>query len=439
MTSKLRKRVEQAAVLLLAAALSAAAVPSALRSAQAAPMSEGVVCDTDPHQTFSLTAGSGYITEPDGNSIYMWSYHDTGESFQLPGPVLCVTAGQAVTVILRNELPEPTSIVFLGQNNVRANGAPAQPQFTGGSLTSLVQGAEPGGSITYTFTPTKPGTFLYQSGTNANVQNQMGLYGAMIVRPAGRPDQVNDRADSKFAYSASSQNDNKEYVYLLSEVDPNLHLAVERGQPVNWNNYRARYFLINGRSMPDTIAPNRAPWLPNQPYGSLVHIKPYDAQANPDPAVIRYLNAGTVNYPFHPHGSDERVINKDGRPLQGPAGQDLSYSKFLLDIAPGQTLDVLMTWRDAESWNAVDNPIPVQVPPLQDQFIGPGPDTWFSESPYLGATGPLPPGFTQNGQCGEYYHIAHNHALQYATNFGASFGGQMTLFRIDPPAGCPAP
>ena len=42
----------------------------------------------------------------------------------------------------------------------------------------------------------------------------------------------------------------------------------------------------------------------------------------------------------------------------------------------------------------------------------------------------------QNNQCGEYYHIAHSHALYQATNYGASFGGMMTLIRIDPPGGC---
>ena len=79
--------------------------------------------------------------------------------------------------------------------------------------------------------------------------------------------------------------------------------------------------MINGRSMPDTLAPNHASWLPRQPYGALVHIKPYDASSNPLPAAIRYLNAGTVNYPFHPHGSDERVVNSDGRALEGPRGR----------------------------------------------------------------------------------------------------------------------
>jgi FtsP/CotA-like multicopper oxidase with cupredoxin domain len=345
--------------------------------------------------------------------------------------MLCVTSGEHVRVILHNTLTEPTSIVFPGQTGVTADGNPAQPQLTDtGSLTSMVQpaGADDG-SVTYEFTAGSPGTYLYESGTDVDKQVQMGLYGALIVRPAGHPDRVNDRADSAF-------NTDHEYVFLLSEVDPDLHLAVERGDPVDMSSYRARYFMINGRSMPDTLAANHASWLPNQPYGALVHIKPYDAVTNPKPAVIRYLNAGSVNYPFHPHGSDERVVNKDGQPLTGSAGQDLSYLKYDLDVEPGQSLDALMDWRDVEQWSPASNPIPTQLPAIQDQLLV-GPDTWFSESGYLGQKGALPTNITSNNQCGEYYHVAHSHALQQATNYGATFGGMMTVFRIDPPTGCP--
>jgi hypothetical protein len=168
----------------------------------------------------------------------------------------------------------------------------------------------------------------------------------------------------------------------------------------------------------------------------LVHIKPYDAATNPYPATIRYLNAGTVNYPFHPHGSDERVINRDGHPLEGPAGQDLSYLKYDIDVGPGQGVDVLMDWRDVEQWNPATNPIPTQIPAITNQLL-PGADTWFSESGYLGTKNALPANITSNNECGEYYHIAHSHALEQATNYGAAFGGMMTVFRIDPPAGCP--
>ncbi|MDT7551218.1 MAG: hypothetical protein QOE84_3612 [Actinomycetota bacterium] len=413
------------------AALASAALVTASRPARAAT-SEGLLCDTDAQQTFSLTARDGYVSTPDGNSIYMWSYSNSSRGFQLPGPTLCVTSGKPVTVVLHNTLPEATSIIFPGQQGVKADGNPAQPQFDGsGALTSMVQAAaKDTGSVTYTFTAGSPGSYLYKTGSDVNKQMQMGMYGALVVRPAASAAQVNNRADSAF-------NPSTEYVFLLSEIDPDVHLAVERKQPVNWNAYNARYFMINGRSMPDTLAPNNASWLPSQPYGALVHIRPYDAATNPLPATIRYLNAGTVNYPFHPHGSDERVINKDGKALEGPAGQDLSYLKYDIDVEPGQAVDVLMDWKDVEGWNALTNPIPTEIPAITDQLLV-GTDTWFSESPYLGTKNPLPTYITSNNQCGEYYHIAHSHALEQSTNYGATFGGMMTVFRIDPPAGCTA-
>lgn len=435
-TSRTRRRT---GILAAVVTVVASVAVGATTGAQAAT-SEGLLCQTDPQQTFSLTARSGYVTTPDGNSIYMWGYGMSSGRFQLPGPVLCVTAGRPVTVILHNTLPEATSILFPGQKGVKANGNPAQPQFvtdttgTTSSLTSLVQAAPAdSGSVTYTFTAGSPGTYLYSSGTDVTKQQQMGLYGALVVRPATAAGQVNDRADSAF----SPQH---EYVYLLSEIDPEVHLAVERSEPVDWASYNARYYLINGRSMPDTLAPNNASWLPNQPYGALVHIKPWDPVSNPLPAVIRYLNAGRVNYPFHPHGSDERVVNKDGHALQGTsstAPQDLSYLKYDIDVMPGQTVDALMDWRDVEHWDALTNPIPTQLPVITDQLLV-GADTWFSESPYLGKQGTYPANITVNNECGEYYHVAHSHALQQATNYGAAFGGMMTVFRIDPPAGCPA-
>jgi FtsP/CotA-like multicopper oxidase with cupredoxin domain len=426
-------RVRRIGPIALAAATAVVLTLPAQQSS-AASFQDGLECLSSGSNGFSLTATAGYVSTPDGNSIYMWSYGDTGGSFQLPGPTLCVESGAKVTVALHNTLPEATSIMFPGQPQVLAGGQPVQPETDdAGNLTSLTTTAAANtGSVTYTFVAGAPGTYLYQSGTDMQKQQQMGLFGALVVRPKGHPDWENDRADSAF-------NTEHEYLYLLSEVDPDAHLAVERKRAFDWTKYRPRYFMINGRSMPDTIAPNRAAWLPNQPYGSLIHIQPYDAATNPKGALIRYLNAGAISYPFHPHGSDEQLIARDGHPAAGPAGQDLSYSNFLIDVAPGQTVDTLMTWKDSEHWNPVTNPIPVQLPQLQDQIVGPGTETWFSENPYLGQTGSqLPPGIVQNNQCGEYYHVAHSHALEQSTNYGASFGGMMTLIRIDPPAGCPA-
>ena len=118
--------------------------------------------------------------------IYMWGLSEGQNRFQHPSPVLCVNEGQTVTVVLQNTLKEATSLIFPGQENVLANGLPVQPQFdANGNLVSLAQTAAAlSGSVTYTFTATRPGTFLYQSGTDQAKQVNMGLFGAFVVRPA---------------------------------------------------------------------------------------------------------------------------------------------------------------------------------------------------------------------------------------------------------------
>jgi FtsP/CotA-like multicopper oxidase with cupredoxin domain len=451
-----RRAVAAAAAALGVGTLLALTAPSS----QAASVSEGMMCDTAGNGgTYTLDARDGYITTPDGNSIYMWSYADSGGSFQLPGPTLCAHEGDRVTVVLHNSLTEPTSIVFSGQSAITANGVPAAPQFaTAGdptTMTSLVQpAAASGGTITYSFTAGPPGTYLYSSGTDVTKQREMGLYGALVVRPAGHDDWANNLSSSAFSPS-------HEYLFVLSEIDPDLHLAVERKRVYDYTQSKGRYFLMNGRSMPDTLAPNGAAWLPSQPYGATVHIQPYDVNRNPSPALIRYLDAGWEDYPFHPHGSAERVITQDGAPVVNAAGTDASYPKYLIDVGPGQSVDALMIWANeydpqgktqsqggtcsdgatAVVGQCASLPSDIQLPQLQDQIVGPGTETWFSENPYLGAPGgqgPVPNGIVQNNECGEYYHIAHDHALMHSTNYGASFGGMMTLYRIDPPAGCPA-
>jgi hypothetical protein len=200
------------------------------------------------------------------------------------------------------------------------------------------------------------------------------------------------------------------------------------------NNYRARYWMINGRGFPDSIADNGASWLPSQPYGALARIYPYDASTHPNPAIERFINVGTEDYPFHPHGQNGVVIGRDGNPLEGTGGEDLSYEKFAVNIGPGQTWDVLFKWYDAEGYST-SNPVPVTVPDLVNVALG----EFFSGSPYLGVQATLPPGSTTLNQCGEYYIISHNHALFQLDAWGQPMSGPITYLRIDPPLpnGCP--
>ena len=120
-----------------------------LPSTAAGPAEDGLVCTTNASASFVLTAQTGYITTPDMNSMFMWSYGNGNNAFQYPGPYICVNEGDHVTITLKNHLAVPTSIMFPGVSGVSADGAPSQPDLANNSLT---KGAIAGGSVTYTFT-----------------------------------------------------------------------------------------------------------------------------------------------------------------------------------------------------------------------------------------------------------------------------------------------
>jgi FtsP/CotA-like multicopper oxidase with cupredoxin domain len=419
-TKSTRMRLTLALLMVLLASSSLTNFRSA--AAQGTP-AVGVVCTEGP--TFSLEAMAGYIQMPDMNTMYMWSFAPGGGSFQHPGPILCVDEGATVTITLTNSLPNyrtlPTraSLIFPGQENVQANGALAQPDLANNSLTNSIA---PGESVIYSFIASRPGTFIYESGTDPKLQVPMGLFGALIVRPTQGASFVNNRPDSQFTPEEN-------FLALLSEVDPYQHQAVQMNKSFNMNNYRARYWLINGRGFPDSIADNFAPWLPTQPYGALARIHPFDATAHPYPGVERFINVGTEEYPFHPHANNGLTIQRDGNALEGPGGEDLSYEKFSFNIGPGQTWDSIFKWYDAEGYSPA-NPVPVAtMPDLVNMMLG----MFYSGSPYLGQMETLPPGTNTLNQCGEYYIISHNHALFQLDAFGQTMSGPITYLRVDPP------
>ncbi len=404
------------------------------------PPSVGIVCEAGP--TYNMKASHGYINLPDGNTAFMYGYSLDNRPFQHPGPVLCVNQGDTVTITLTNTLTKDVSIMFPGQENVLANGAPAQPQFSGTTVTSLTNVAtaaavdgQDGGSVTYSFVANNPGTFIYESGTDSDVQVRLGLFGALIVRPTLGPDYAFNNTSSRFTTMVNTPStpdltvrNDEEFLIMLSEIDPYLNQAVETNKTFDMNNYHPRYWLVNGRGFPDSIADNNASWLPSQPYGALARVKQTSA-AHPLPGLARYINVGTEDYPFHPHGNNGRIIAKDGHPLEGPAGEDLSYEKFSLNIGPGQAWDVLFSWHDAEQYDKVNHPVPVVVPQVANQVFG----MFYSGSPYLGdTTGEMPPGNQTLNQCGEFYIIAHNHALFQITSWGVNMTGPITYMRIDP-------
>jgi manganese oxidase len=383
--------------------------------------------------TFNLATKTGYISTPDAGSWFMWGYcvdsaNPNAVVMQYPGPTLIVNEGDTITVNLRNTLSTPVSIIFPGQSGVVATGG------TTGLLTN--EAAPNGGTVSYTFVASQPGTYQYFSGTQSDLQIEMGLVGALIVRPATAM-QAYNHADSAY---------NREVLFLQTEIDAPIHQLVEQGRvgEVDMNARFATYWFINGRCAPDTMLDANVPWLLTQPYNCMPVAHPYDR------LLMRIISAGRDPHPFHAHGNNFIIIARDGRLLGSApaAGADLAVSDFTITVTPGGTADALFTWTGEKlGWDiyghaagdpmepneyAPDHgkPFPVILPSQQAVTNG----NMWSGSPFLGALGALPPGQGGFNPNGGYTFMWHSHNEKEMTNFDIFPGGMMTMLIIEAPS-----
>ncbi len=349
----------------------------------------GITASAGGGSTFNLVANQGYSSQPDGAQIYSWGYGCAGAAtytppafapvgfcptMQLPGPTLVVNEGTAVTITLTNNLPTGagnTSIVFAGIPVTSA---------TGGTAGLLAQEALPGGSVTYTLNTTgKAGTHAYYSGTQPDLQIEMGLFGAIVVIPTtvqtgcvGLGGRLGGGEEYRLwanAYDHPATCYDREYLFQFSEIDPRIHTQAEAqvkaiaacpaggtngitGQPcpaaklfVATEPYRPAYFLINGRSMPDDMDADYAPNYPAQPYNGNPHMHPLDQ------VLLRTIGQGRWEHPFHEHANHVRILARDGNLIlaQNTVGTETTarlagLMMFTTDTFPGQSFDGIFYW-----------------------------------------------------------------------------------------------
>ena len=335
--------------------------------------------------SFALEASAAHITQPDGATVYSWGYgcsaQPTGSApaalplpvtgcptMQIPGPTLIVNQGDTITVTLTNNLPAAagrTSILFPGFVLTAASTG------TPGALT--LEANSGGGTATYQFVATTPGTHSYYSGTQGDLQVEMGLYGAIIVVPSTIPANCTSglAASNLLAEAAHGEDDfrlaaaaynhagacyDREYLFQFSEMDPKIHLAADAVancvgatcpttmDSVATEPYLPAYYMINGRSMPDDMDPAYAVQYPHQPYNGNPHMHPGEL------TLLRIIGQGRWQHPFHEHGNHVRVLARDGNLLlapdaaPGPTTPLAGPLLFTTTTTPGQAMDGIFQW-----------------------------------------------------------------------------------------------
>ncbi|PUB76284.1 MAG: hypothetical protein DBP03_04795 [gamma proteobacterium symbiont of Ctena orbiculata] len=253
-----------------------------------------------------LAAGR-FLQTINGEAIPMWGYmsYDPGSAptacsqvnnnaaLQAPGPEIVTNAGDDVVVHLLNCIPgadnrvadNRTSVMIPGQpmpavvDPNPGNNAADGPRYYGGGNpnfagrmrsqvkeTRRLSSGRPQ-AVTYTFSNVREGTFIYHSATHMQVQVQMGLHGPLTVCPSTSPynaTQGRCAGGGNRPYTGARTGYFREASLFYSEIDPAIHLAVDRGcygpdadagacSPANQGlrttstiKYAPKYILING-------------------------------------------------------------------------------------------------------------------------------------------------------------------------------------------------
>ncbi|MBD3272928.1 multicopper oxidase domain-containing protein [Candidatus Dependentiae bacterium] len=215
--------------------------------------------------------------------VKLWGYNGS-----VPGPTIEVYQGDRVRIIVKNELPEETSVHWHGIE------LPNSEDGAGGTTEYPIK---PGESKAYEFTVYQKGTFLYHSGFNMMKQDMYGLAGFFVVHPK----KYEKKIDKDFALLI------QEWAFLPGNENPNLATM-----DFNW-------FTFNGLS---------APSIPSLEVKKGERVR------------IRFGNLSMNSHPIHVHGYSWRVVS-----VQEHLQKSARWNTSTINIPPGETRDVeLVAW-----------------------------------------------------------------------------------------------
>ena len=231
--------------------------------------------------TYDLCTGATTLTMPGGEIVPVWGFGIDDASAAcdgaaVPGPVLSVPAGDpALTINLRNTLPDPVSLNILGQQLIpnsgpvwaELNGTVVANPRTSGNFSARVrsfahEAAAGGGAAVYSWPNFKPGTYMLTSGTDPAKQVQMGLYAAVRKDEAAGVAYGDNPATPTVNESVPYA---RELVLVYSEIDPAMHAAIAEGRyganaagplPHVTSSLERdpKYFLVNGMAFDPAVA-----------------------------------------------------------------------------------------------------------------------------------------------------------------------------------------
>ncbi len=228
-------------------------------------------------EKYRFTGGMHHMHQP--KKVKLWGYNGS-----MPGPTIEATQGDRVRVILKNELPEPTSIHWHGLE---------VPNEMDGAAGVTQPPVPPGGTFVYEFALHQVGTYMYHTGFNMMKQDGMGLGGFVVIHPK----KTRLRIDKDFAIMLQA------FALLPGNDRPNLVTM-----DFNW-------FTFNGKVAPD-----------------IEFITVHEGER----VRIRFGNLTMSSHPIHIHGHTWNVVGTEG----GPIPESAQWPGNTVNVPPGTTRDV---------------------------------------------------------------------------------------------------
>jgi FtsP/CotA-like multicopper oxidase with cupredoxin domain len=284
------------------------------------------------------------------------------------------------------------------QHTIHFHGYPNASSFYDGVPDASVA-INIGGSMTYYYLAPDAGTYFWHCHITPPEHLQMGMVGQLYVRPRQNRVPLNtslfaslqtQQSDLRTASNCGSDilcttplppSDNgakqttdsitsKPYMYAYNDgdgstkydveypiqihgFDPNFHFVGMTFNPEGFADIKDKYFLLNGRSYPDTISPGPLQAIASdgtmhdsQPLPTIINI-PAGGRALlriSDLDVSEFQTLASLGIPM-------QVIAINARLLRDQAGNNLYYNTNSITLGGGESIDVILDASDTTKYS----------------------------------------------------------------------------------------
>jgi FtsP/CotA-like multicopper oxidase with cupredoxin domain len=297
----------------------------------------------------------------------------------IPAPLMAIDEDDEYFLTLTNvgQIMRPD---LFEQHTVHFHGYPNASAFYDGVPDASVA-INIGGSFTYYYLAPDAGSYFYHCHITPPEHLQMGMVGQLYVRPRqnrvasgtslfaalqaqqGDPRTACNSSDvvctnplpavntgavggGKYAYNDGDGTTayDVEYPLQIHGFDPNFHFVGMTFNPEGFADMKDKYFLLNGRSYPDTVTPGPLATVSAdgtnhfaQPLSSIITI-PHGGKALlriSDLDVTEYQTLASLGIPM-------KVIGANAKLLRDQAGNNMYYTTNSITLAGGESLDVIL-------------------------------------------------------------------------------------------------